>query len=100
MDSRTLKTDVAQKGRRWAAYPHPMSGAQVDRKQSLDDHHVAPDTIKLSVLFIDAHFAKLQGTQESPTGRILDKDARDQLPQTCLLALLAEGGERQPPRSP
>lgn len=71
------------------------SGDKVAGKEALDNHHIAPHAVQLSVFLIDAHFAKSQGTQELPAGRIFDKDTRHQFPEASLLTLLTQTGHRQ-----
>jgi hypothetical protein len=49
--------------------------------ETLDNYHIPPDTVELSVSLIDSHFAKAKTLDQSAAGGVLDEDARDQFPE-------------------
>src|SRR5215469_16439532 len=57
----------------------------VSSQQSLDDDYIPPNVVELSVILVDANFAKTAGDDQLPAGVIFDQDTRDQLVETGLL---------------
>src|SRR5215469_3116532 len=57
---------------------------EILRNEILDNHHVTPDAIELTVLQIHPNFAKSNALDECAAGGILDEDARHELPEASL----------------
>src|SRR5262249_48452138 len=53
-------------------------------QEPLHDDHIPPHAIELGVLFIHSDLAKAQALNQPPAGLILDKNAREQLPESGL----------------
>src|SRR5271154_2888772 len=62
---------------------------------ALDDDHIAPYSVELTMLLVNADFAKSQRRDQGPAATILRKYARHQLPEPLCLRLFDQFTQRE-----
>jgi hypothetical protein len=74
--------------------------AQILRNKTLDDHHVFPHPVKLSMFFVDTHLTKTELGNHIQAGIIFEKYSRKKFPISCCSGGFDEGAESEASGSP
>src|SRR3954452_17167420 len=69
--------------------------SQIRSEELLDNDHIAPDPIELSMFLINTNFAEAKPLHQLTAGSIFHKDTRDQFPEACRFALIHQAGKGQ-----